>query len=137
WNATSRPSAFRLTTGSLFRVPLMLCQSDQLPLGESCHLCHMALSLPRTNTSCRPSVLLATAMLLVSDPPRPVQPVQLLLPGALCWLYQRAFSVPRTKTTIRPSALRPTAGSLVSTPPSLFQSDQFPPVVNCHLCQSW
>src|SRR5829696_1576108 len=99
-----------------------------------CQMCHKALSVPRTNTSRRPSALRPTAILLVSTPPRDDQPDQPLF-GATCHLCQRALSVPRTNTSSRPSAFCPTTGSLVRMPPSESQSDQPLFGATCHLCQ--
>src|SRR5215207_1353702 len=81
-----------------------------------CQMCHKALSVPRTNTSRRPSALRPTAILLVSTPPRDDQPDQPLF-GATCHLCQRALSVPRTHTSSRPSAFLSTAVLLVRMPP--------------------
>src|SRR5690606_20470880 len=70
---------------------------DQAPPGVSCDRCQSALLGPRAKTSRRPSAFDATAMSLLTRPPRVAQPDQRLAPPAvenvmlgadkeICWI---------------------------------------------------
>src|SRR5215510_2894331 len=77
------------------RTPPRLSQPDQPPLY---HLCHIALSVPRANTSRRPEAHEDTPGSDVSVPPRLSQPDQ----PPLYHLCHSALSVPRANTSMRP-----------------------------------
>ena len=121
-----RPLPQDTASGSEVSTPPRDSQPDQ-PLVY--HLCHSALSVPRTKTSSLPDAQELTPGPDVSTPPRDSQPDQ----PPLYHLCHSALSVPRTKTSIRPLPHDTAAGSEVSTPPRYSQPDH-PPLY--HLCQS-
>ena len=93
-------------------------QPDHGPAcGAVCQMCHSALSVPRANTSMRPSELTTAAGSVVMPPPKDAHPDQGPACGAVCQMCHSAPSVPRAKASSRPSELHTTAGSLVMMPP--------------------
>jgi hypothetical protein len=77
------------------------------------HLCHSALSVPRTKTSMRSAPQETAAGSEVRTPPRDSQPLQ----PPLNHLCHNALSVPRTNTSRRPDDHEHALGPDVSTPP--------------------
>ena len=96
--------------GSDISTPPSDSQPLQLP---SNHLCHSALSVPRTNTSRRFDPHEATAGPDISTPPSDSQPLQ-LPSNHLC---HSALSVPRTKRSSRFGPHDTASGSDVNVPP--------------------
>src|SRR5580692_4046484 len=85
-------------------------QADHGPAcGAVCQMCHRAPSVPRTNTSSRPSLFTATAGLQVMDPASELQADHGPACAAVCQMCHKAVSVPTPKISNRPSVLHAAA----------------------------